>query len=801
MYNRLISLLLLLLLAVPIAHGEDDFLRPDQAFLISGQAGDGDQLRISWQIADGYYMYQSKFRFRSDTPGVVLGDPDLPPSVTMDDPIFGEVEIYRGTVTIEVPVESAPDALEVVAVTARSQGCADAGLCYPPHNQSVLVALNQGVDGPPPVDPRNVNSFEPAGSIPDGAADVGAPAPAEVAPEPLPAIDPPSNPLDELAALGQDLGLGFDDDILSPDEAFQVSAASGDGSRLQVQWTIADGTYLYQDQLQLELQGDGVALGQFEMPTPDIKKDSIKPDGSFGDVAVYHGFVDLDVPLVRSNTGATTVELIARYQGCADRGICYPPQQQVFTLDLPAAAGATTVALTTPTPTPDSSATVTQSEQDQIAGLLADGSYALIIATFFGIGLLLAFTPCVFPMIPILSGIIAGHGDNITTRKAFTLSLVYVIAMAITYTIAGMLVGLFSVNLATTLQQPGWLIAFALIFIALAMSMFGFFELQLPSSLQSRLTEMSNRQKGGSYTGVAIMGLLSALIVGPCLAPPLAGALIFISQTGDAVLGGAALFAMGMGMGVPLLLIGASAGKFLPRAGAWMDAVKAVFGVLLLAVALTMFERLVPTYIPNMAIMLAWGLLLVVSGIYMGALEPLREGSSGWRRLWKGLGLAVVVYGTTFLLGAALGSKDTVQPLRGMFASGGAGAGSAEQQVMWRKIKTVDDLQRELALARSAQRTVMLDFYADWCTYCKQMERQTFSDPTVAGLMSRMVLLKADVTKQDDADKALQDHIGIPAPPAMIFWTAGGEEIRHLRLLGFKGPEPFAQHLDEALSF
>jgi thiol:disulfide interchange protein DsbD len=800
MYQRLISLLLLALLSVPIAHGDDDFLRPDQAFLISGQAGEDNQLRISWQIADGYYMYQSKFRFQSDTPGVVLGDPDLPPSVTMDDPIFGEVEIYRGTVTIDVPLESRPVGSEVVTVKARSQGCADAGLCYPPHNQTVLVALSQAVDAPPPVDPRNVNSFAPAGSIPDGADDDRLPTPADAAPEPLPAIDPPGNPLDELAALGQDLGLGFDDDILSPDEAFRVSAASGDGSRLQVQWTIADGTYLYRDQLQLELKGDGVALGQFALPTPDIKKDSIKPDGSFGDVAVYHEFVDLDVPLVRTNTGATTVELTAKYQGCADRGICYPPQQQVFTLDLPAAAGATTVALAAPPAASGDGPTITQSEQDQIAGLLAGGNYLLIIASFFGIGLLLAFTPCVFPMIPILSGIIAGHGKDITTRKAFTLSLIYVLAMAITYTIAGMLVGLFSVNLSTTLQQPGWLIAFALIFIALAMSMFGFYELQLPSALQSRLTELSNRQKGGSYGGVAIMGLLSALIVGPCLAPPLAGALIFISQTGDAVLGGAALFAMGMGMGVPLLLIGASAGKLLPRAGAWMDAIKAVFGVLMLGVALTMLERLVPTYIPDMIIMLAWGLLLIASGIYMGALEPLREQAGGWQKLWKGLGLAAVVYGTTFLLGAALGSKDTIQPLRGVLAvAGEAGGGAAHAS--FKRIKTIDDLDRELAAARADGQPVMLDFYADWCTYCKQMERQTFSDPKVAGLMSEMILLQADVTRQDDADKALQEHIGIPAPPAMIFWTGGGEEIRHLRLLGFKGPEPFAQHLDEALSF
>jgi thiol:disulfide interchange protein DsbD len=805
MYHRLIALFLLLTTVAPALQAEQEFLRPDQAFMISGRA-DGDALRISWQIADGYYMYQSKFRFDTETPGVVLGEPDFPPSITKDDPIFGEVETYRGTITIDVPLEAIPGNTDIVAVKTRSQGCADDGICYPPHAQSVLVALNQAVDAPPPVDPRRVGNFAPAGSDPDGVSSAAfeedAPAAADPPPEPEPATAPAAleDALAGIAALGDDLGL--EDDILAPEEAFQVSASGGDGSRLQVQWTIADGTYLYQDQLRLELQGDGVALGAFELPSPDIKEDSIKPDGSFGDVAVYHQLIDLDVPLVRSNTDATTVELTAYYQGCADRGICYPPQQSVFTLDLPAAEGATTVAATTVSATAGAvdGGPPPQSEQDQIAGLLADGSYALIIATFFGIGLLLAFTPCVFPMIPILSGIIAGHGDNITTRKAFTLSLVYVIAMAITYTIAGILVGLFSVNLATTLQQPAWLIAFALIFIALAISMFGFFELQLPSALQSRLTELSNKQKGGSYTGVAIMGLLSALIVGPCLAPPLAGALIFISQTGDAVLGGAALFAMGMGMGVPLLLIGASAGKFLPRAGAWMDAVKAVFGVLLLAVALTMFERLVPTYIPYMAIMLAWGLLLVVSGIYMGALEPLGDGASGWRRLWKGLGLAIVVYGTAFLVGAALGSKDTVQPLRGMFGGGAAGTVAAEQKASFRKIKTVEDLERELALAKSAGRTVMLDFYADWCTYCKQMERQTFSDPTVTGLMSELVLLKADVTKQDDADKALQDHMGVSAPPAMIFWGTDGNEIRHLRLLGFKGPEAFAEHLNEALA-
>jgi len=786
MYKRLIAWVLLMIVAVPAAQGEQEFLKPDQAFVISASSDDGKSVRVNWQIAEGYYLYQSKFRFLSDSAGVALGDPDLPAALTKQDPIFGEVEIYRDQVSIDVPLTAVPGHTEMLTLKARSQGCADDGICYPPHTQTVLVALSPTADSPPPVDPAAVERIEADGSAPQ-TMDTA---------DPLAALE--EDPLAELAELGADLGLGDGDDILSPEAAFRVSANGSDGNRLQVQWNIAEGTYLYQDKIKLELDADGIQLGAFELPAPDIKKDSIKPDGSIGDVAVYHDRIDLDVPLLRTNTAASEVVLTARYQGCADRGICYPPQKTDFRLELPAASGAVTIAAASPQITTVADGTTPiQSEHDQIAGLLADGELLLIVASFFGIGLLLAFTPCVFPMIPILSGIIAGHGRNITTRKAFGLSLVYVLAMAATYTLAGILVGMFSVNLSTTLQQPGWLIAFAAIFIALALSMFGFYELQLPSALQSRLTEMSNRQEGGHYTGVAIMGLLSALIVGPCLAPPLAGALIFISQSGDAVLGGAALFAMGMGMGVPLLLIGASAGKMLPRAGAWMDAVKGVFGVLMLGVALTMLERLVPTYVSEMIILLAWGLLLIGSGIYMGALEPLREGSSGWHKLWKGLGLAAVIYGAAFLTGAALGGKDTIQPLRGVFGGGVGGAQAAH--TTFKKIKTIDDLQRELAAAAAANRAVMLDFYADWCTYCKQMERETFSDPRVAGLMEQMVLLQADVTRQDDADKALQTHIGIPAPPAMIFWGPDGTEYRHLRLLGFKGPAEFAPHVAEAL--
>jgi thiol:disulfide interchange protein DsbD len=433
------------------------------------------------------------------------------------------------------------------------------------------------------------------------------------------------------------------------------------------------------------------------------------------------------------------------------------------------------------------------SEQDRIAEVLKGGNLWLIVAAFFGFGLLLALTPCVFPMIPILSGIIAGQGPNITTRKAFTLSVVYVLAMALTYTVAGVLAGLFGANLQAAFQNPWILSLFALVFVALALSMFGFYELQLPSSLQSKLAEMSNKQEGGTLIGVAIMGLLSALIVGPCVAPPLFGALIYISQTGDAVLGGIALFALSLGMGAPLIAIGTSAGKLLPRAGAWMDAVKAVFGVLLLAVGILLLERILPAAVA----MLLWGLLLICSAVYMGALTQLPAGASGWGKLWKGLGVFLLIYGALMVVGAAAGGKDTIQPLRGLMV-GGAG-GAAAEHAAFKRVKTVADLDRELAAAASAGKPVMLDFYADWCVSCKEMERYTFSDQTVIQEMGRFVLLQADVTANDAADQALmQGRFGIPGPPAMLFFDTAGSELRNFRLVGFKPAAEFAEHLRRA---
>ena len=595
-----------------------------------------------------------------------------------------------------------------------------------------------------------------------------------------------------LSSLG--FNFGDEDRLLSAEEAYQFTATVESPTQLRLYWKIAEGTFLYQQELSFTLEdADGVAIGRFQLPEPEIKPDTIRPDGTVGDMAIYHQDIDLSVELIRSNTAATQVTLFTRFQGCADRGVCYPPVKERILLNLPEMdAGSSTAPPTSPVMMVSDEPTL--SETDQLTSTLADGNIWLVIATFFGLGLLLSLTPCVFPMIPILSGIIAGHGDKITTRKAFTLSLIYVLAMALTYTVIGVLAGLFGANIQAAFQDPWVLSTFALLFVLLALSMFGFYELQLPSSWQSKLSSLSNRQKGGSYAGVAVMGFLSALIVGPCVAPPLAGALIYIGQTGDAVLGGLALFALSMGMGAPVLAIGTSAGKLLPKAGSWMDAVKAVFGVLLLAVAIVMLERIIP---PAIA-MLLWGILLIVSAIYMGALRQLEIEARGWAKLWKGLGVVLLIYGGLMLLGVAVGGKDTVQPLRGIAFQGGGGS-SVSQHLAFKPIKNVADLKREVASASSQGKRVMLDFSADWCITCKEMERYTFSDPKVISALSNYVLLQADVTENDEQDQALlQGHFGMPGPPAIFFYNLAGEEQRPYRVVGFVPADEFAAHINKA---
>ncbi len=589
---------------------------------------------------------------------------------------------------------------------------------------------------------------------------------------------------------------GAQADPLDPDDAFAVQSLALDGDTLLVSWDIHPDYYMYRDKFRFESTTDGVAFGEPHFPDGTVEEDEF-----FGRVETYRGRLDVEIPVERDDAGPVTVEFIAHSQGCNDpAGVCYPPHQQTLSVDLPATGeeaadrpAESTDAAADPAGD-DAAAEAPVSEQERLAASLADGNAWIIVLTFFGLGLLLAFTPCVFPMIPILSSIIAGEGDNITTRRAFTMSLVYVLAMAVTYTVAGVIAGLFGENLQAAFQNPWILGTFAGIFVLLALSMFGFYDLQLPSSMQSKLTEVSNRQRGGTLTGVGVMGFLSALIVGPCVAAPLMGALIYIGQTGDAVLGGLALFAMSLGMGAPLLAIGTSAGKLLPKAGPWMSAVKAVFGVLLLAVALWMLERI----LPGPVALGLWAALLVISAVYLGALEPVPEGSSGWRRLWKGLGVLLLVYGVFLMIGSATGGNDPTRP----FAAVNLGGGQATEELSFRSVKTVADVEETVAEASEAGRPVMLVYTADWCVSCRELERDTYPDPDVQSILAEndTVLIKADVTANDSDDRALLREFGVIGPPALLFFDSDGEERRSDRVVGFMGPTEFSDHLRRVLN-
>ncbi len=776
--KRFIALFLLIFLASSPAWAlfeEDEPLMPDEAFKLKAYAIAPNMIRAEWIIADGYYLYKDKFKFSTQSPEVELGEPHFPKGKMKEDEFFGKVESYRKKVSIDIPISRSDKVLLDMVLDTVSQGCADIGVCYPPQKQSIKLSLI-------PVDDDSV-TLTPAQSLllkkqAAGKADVSAPT---------------------LASLSKNIGLVAQEEFLPAEKAFAFSAEVIDGNTILAYWEIADGYYLYRDKFTFAVEsGAGVSLGKIDFPP--ISK--IIDDEVFGEMPVYYGNAAIKISLTRTVTSPVDMVLRANYQGCADAGFCYPPESQTMGLTLPKGDKGKSEAVTTALPDIEKAAEIEHvSEQDSIADSLANDSIVGIVLTFFGFGLLLAFTPCVFPMVPILSSIIVGQSGEMTTRKALVMSVVYVLAMALTYTVAGIIAGLFGANLQAVFQVPWILVSFSLVFVLLSLSMFGFYELQLPAAWQSKLIAISNSQKGGTLAGVAVMGFLSALIVGPCVAAPLMGALIYIGQTGDAVLGGLALFALSMGMGAPLIAVGASAGKLLPKAGGWMESVKAVFGVLLLAVAIWMLERVVPAAIA----LLMWATLLIVSAVYMGALTQLIAGASGWAKLWKGLGVVMLIYGGILLLGVASNGSDPLQPLRGLSIGGGGAvsvsgfAGTEQhQEAEFKKIKSVADLEREVALATEQGKGVMLDFYADWCVSCKEMERYTFSDPAVIREFSKGVILQADVTANDDLDKALLKEFQLLGPPSMIFWNSQGEELRHMRLVGFVEADEFAAHVRKA---
>jgi len=570
------------------------------------------------------------------------------------------------------------------------------------------------------------------------------------------------------------LSFGSKPKFLPPDQAFTLEVRPLDQGTLIASFNITPGYYLYRDKTAFSLGEGSSKIVQVSLPEGEAKNDP-----NFGVMQVFHNSFQAEIALQGVDPKLPLV-LNASYQGCSDEGLCYPPIEKTITLDLVTTASNPVPAVAQPA----------EDENSQIAQLFKDGNFWLIVVSFLGFGLLLSLTPCVFPMIPILSGIIVGRGHKITHTHAFLLSLAYVLGMAITYAVAGVAAGYSGALISNALQTPWVLGSFAAIFVVLSLSMFGLYELQLPAALQSRLTDTSNKLHGGHLTGVFAMGALSAIIMGPCVAAPLAGALLYISQTHDAVLGGSALFAMGMGMGVPLLIIGTSAGTLLPKAGPWMESVKRFFGVLMLALAIW----IVSPVIPLAAQMLAWAVLLIFCAIHLHALDPLPSNARGIKKLGKALGIISLLLGVAYLIGALSGARDILRPLGTLQNT--AGVAAPAEAKLFERVKSLAALEARVAQAQG--RVVMLDFYADWCISCKEMERFTFSDPAIHARMGKALLLQADVTANDADDKALLQRFQLFGPPAILFFDKQGREQADLRVIGYQDTQQFGASLARA---
>lgn len=732
----------------PVAQAEE-FLEPEAAFAFSARALDANTLEARWQIADGYYMYRDKFKF--ELKGGTLGQPALPAGKVKQDENFGTVETYRKDLRIRLPIQRTPGVTSVT-LTTLSQGCADAGLCYTPQTVSATVRL-----------------------------------PAAVA-EPAPAAS--LSPASALGGLGSLAGMGMPK-LLPPDEAFLVAATLADAQTVRLDFTPTADTYLYRDKLGWVVKSPAdVKVLRADLPAGEVKDDPNFPTP----MEVYHHDVAATLTLSRALAAGEKLVIEAGWQGCNEKvGVCYPPLTRNFMLAADAATPAAGAVIAAPD---EAAAGASESDTSRIARVLKGGSFWAVVATFFGFGLLLALTPCVFPMIPILSGIIAGQKREMTKMHGFLLALAYVLGMAITYALAGVAAALSGTLISNALQNPWALGIGAGLFVLLALSMFGFFEIQLPSALQSKFSDASNKMKGGNFVGVFVMGALSAVIVGPCVAPPLAAALAFIAQTGNTTLGGVALFVLALGMGVPLLLVGLSAGALLPRAGGWMNAVKYFFGVMMLAIAIYLISPIIPAWVN----MLLWALLLIASAIFLHALDPLPAQVSGWVRLWKGLGVVLLIGGLALLLGMLAGSRDLLQPLdvfKGQTTVGTAMA-AEPHGLAFERVKDVAALDARLAQAKTDGREVMLDFYADWCVSCKEMERFTFSDARVQMRLKNAVLLQADVTATNDADKALLKRFNLFGPPGLVFWNGAGEQSAY-QVIGYEKPDKFLASINAAL--
>jgi len=729
--------LLLCTLVLPAAHALDDqeLLDPDQAFTLNLRARDAETLEANWKIAKGYYLYREKFKSEMLDDGAVLKPAQFPAGQKKQDPSFGVVETYHDSVKVVLPLTRKAGASKLrLRITA--QGCNEpVGVCYPPIVKELSVAL------PPMKVAANGTQSGGIKSLKDLAG----------------LIEPRSG----------------NQEFLPSDQAFALTTEITDANTITARVRIAPGYYLYRDKTSVKLvRGEGIKLGKLDLPRGETKVDPY-----IGKTVVVHDELAVRIPLERTAKAATDIELEVGYQGCAEKGICYPPEKKIVSLHLPA-VGADKAVITT-----------AKTKPPKIEG----NGYLSYIFAAFGAGLLLTFTPCVLPMIPILSGVIVRSGDQTLGKlRAGLLSYGYVLGTAVTYMAAGILAGATGGQLQAYFQNPWAIGTFAAVMLFLALSMFGLYELQVPSFIQSRLHYHSHKIRGGTFAGAFILGLMSALIVGACVSPVLISVLGVAITNGDPVLGGGIMFAMAHGQGVALVAAGVGAGYIMPKAGPWMDRVKQVFGVLLIGVAIYLLG-----YLPQVPVLLLWSALLIVTAVYLGATQSLPKEASGWKYLWKGLGTVLLVWGVIALFGGLLGERDILKPLplRNLATLAAGSPATAAQSTaageLFHRYRQLSDIEAEMGRAKQLGKPVLLDFFATWCTDCVRMEKTTFADLQVRAALKDFVLLQADVTENDNAATTIKKKFGVFGPPALLFFGAGGEEKNDLRFYGYRNVEEF----------
>ncbi len=760
--NRPLSLLVWLLLgavSLSVFAQDDELLPSDEAYAFSVEVSE-EGLDAKWIIADGYYMYRDKLSFSlEDNSGTPIDiQYDFPPSKTKADPAFGDVEVYVKQVAFSIPVSS--NASNVL-LTVKGQGCNEPiGVCYPPITHKIPLQLIAAIT--PASDPL-------------------------AAPAPLMNLTTEAD--EELASISElrDLlgGATADDELLPPDEAFSVSAIT-DRDGINVRFDIAEGYYLYQNKLKFE-------SSTHALNKPILPEGKLKQDEYFGEVIVYRNQIDALLKLATA-TGSETLVLDTQYQGCADLGVCYPPQNKRFELSVADLISSAQAQSTAPAPAmPDTSATAAANAPATDKETSNALWWVLLTAFLAGIGL--TFTPCVLPLVPILSSVIAGQGEHVTKSKAALLAAVYVLGTAVTYAAIGAVAGASGDQLQAYFQNAWAIGIMAAIFMVMSLSMFGLYEIQMPSFVQSRLAEKSQGIKGGTLPMVFVLGLISALIVGACVSPVLISFLSIAIAKGSASLGALTMFSMAMGMGIPLILLGMGAGHILPKAGMWMDKVKYVFGVMLVAVAIYLLGIL-----PAVPVLYLWAVLFIVVAIYLGATQSLPEGASGWQKLFKGIGTLLLIWGILALFGAMMGERRIERPLpEHLFSVAPANQSgiTVDTRHLFTRVNSMAELDQQLEAAAVAGKKVMIDYYADWCVECLKMEETTFQDPAVrAELRANFATLQVDVTDpNDEKRKALKKRYGVFGPPAALFFDRQGNQIKDKNFYGYMKAEEFLQHL------